>query len=481
MTRLGFTLAAAALLLAGCAKVGPNFAQPAPPPGSASRFVAGERPVFSTAPLPDDWWRLYEDPTLDRYVSEALAANRDLGVAAANLARARAVLREVRDQRLPQTGTSASATYGRQSAAGQGLDQSFETNTVFDLGLDASYEVDLFGRVGRAIEAARADSAAAEAALDVVRVSVAGETARAYANACSAAEQLNVGRLTLRLQDDTLTLTRRILDAGRGTRLDVARAQAERERTASTLPLFEAERDRALFRLAVLTGRAPAELPPATFTCTTTPRLRQAIPIGDGAELIRRRPDIRQAEAELAAATARIGVATADLYPRISLGGSIGSTSTSIGDLASGPAFRFGIGPLISWSFPNLGAARARIRQAEATAQGALAQFDSTVLEALGETETALSRYARELDRRSALLSARDASADAAQLARLRFRNGADSFLSVLDAERTLSEAEAALADSERQIADYQVTLFKALGGGWQSGAALSASRQGSR
>jgi NodT family efflux transporter outer membrane factor (OMF) lipoprotein len=481
MTRLALTLATTALLLAGCAKVGPNFAQPAPPQGSASRFVAGDRPVFVTAPLPDDWWRLYEDPTLDRYVNEALAANRDLGVAAANLARTRAVLREVRNQRLPQTGTSASATYGRQSGAAQGLDQTLDTNTVFDLGLDASYEVDLFGRVGRAIEAARADTAAAEAALDVVRVSVAGETARAYANACSATEQLNVGRLTVRLQDDTLTLTRRILDAGRGTRLDVARAQAERERTAATLPLFEAERDRALFRLAVLTGRAPAELPLASFTCTATPRLRQAIPIGDGAELLRRRPDIRQAEAELAAATARIGVATADLYPRISLGGSIGSTATSIGDLASGPGFRFGIGPLISWSFPNLGAARSRVRQAEAAAQGALAAFDGTVLEALGETETALSRYARELDRRSALLIARDASGDAAQLARLRFRNGADSFLTVLDAERTLSEAEAALAESERQIADYQVTLFKALGGGWQTGGAVSAGRQTSR
>lgn len=461
----------AAVLLAGCA-AGPRYVAPVSAPAATGSFTSAQEAAFAPAPLPDDWWRLYRDPVLDGLVADALAANRDLARAAANLARARAALGETRVARLPSTAASASVTRGKQSTAAFG-GGSFpgvgDERTTYDAGLDVAYEVDLFGRVTRLIQAARADAEAARAALDVARVSVVGETARAYASACAAAERLAVARTTLELQENTLRITARALEAGRGTRLDVARAGVLRDQAAAAIPSIEAERAGALFRLATLTGRTPAEVPAAAAGCRATPGLDRAIPVGDGAALLRRRPDIRQAERELAAATARIGVAAADLYPRISLGGSVGVTALAADDLGDDGAFRWSLGPLISWSIPNIGVARARVAQAEASTQAALAGFDATVLGALRETETALSDYARELDRRRALRSARDAAADAARLARRRFDAGADSFLALLDAERTLAEAQAALAASNARVADTQILLFKALGGGWQT------------
>ncbi|HUH23358.1 MAG TPA: TolC family protein [Brevundimonas sp.] len=186
--------------------------------------------------------------------------------------------------------------------------------------------------------------------------------------------------------------------------------------------------------------------------------------------MLARRPDVRQAERSLAAAAARVNVATASLYPSISLGGSLGSTALDAGDLGEDANFRFSVGPLISWSFPNIAVARSRIAQAGAGSDAALANFDQTVLVALQETETALANYAHELDRRSALQSARDQAARAAQLSRLRFDAGVDSFLTVLDAERTLAGADAQLASSDALVTTYQISLFKALAGGWSEG-----------
>ena len=239
------------------------------------------------------------------------------------------------------------------------------------------------------------------------------------------------------------------------------------ESSRASLPPLRAERDGALFRLATLTGRTPAEASQAARACARPPQLSRPIPVGDGATLLARRPDVRRAERNLAAAAARVNVATADLYPRISLGGSLGSTALDAGDLGDDASFRFSVGPLISWSFPNVFAARARIEQASAGSDAALATFDQTVLTALQETETALANYANELDRRSALQAARDQAANAARLSRLRFDAGADSFLTVLDAERTLAAADAQLAASDALVTTYQIALFKALAGGW--------------
>lgn len=454
---------AAALLLSACA-TGPDYKAPSVTAGAGGFVSAAVAPTAAAEP-PADWWRLYEAPALDRLVEEALANNRDVAVAAANLAQVRAVLSEARSGRLPATSLSAAAARSRQPnpVTGEGV----ETDTV-SAGLDVSYELDFFGRVGRSVEAARADADAARAALDVVRVSVAAETTRAFADACAAGAQIAVAQRTLALSEQTARLTRSQLEAGRGTGLDVARAQAQAETARAAVPPLQAQRDAALFRLSVLVGRPPAEVSPEAAACTAPPQLDAPIPVGDGASLLARRPDVRQAERRLAAATARIGVATASLYPRVTLGGSLASAGGGGADF--GDQMQFSVGPLISWSFPNIAAARARIAQADAAAQGALAGFEQTTLTALQETETALSAYGRELDRRASLRRARDESARAARLARLRQEAGLDSFLTVLDAERTLAGLEAQLAQSEAAVTSNQIALFKALGGGWQAG-----------
>ena len=472
------TAVAATALLAACA-VGPKAPDATLPPSASGAFVS--TPVgtangaVSTAEARDDWWRLYADPVLDGLIEQAFARNNELEAAVANLRAVRASLSEARSARLPSTTTSGGYTYARPSANAQTIpgvpstgEPADEVET-YDVGLNVSYEVDLFGRVGSTIRAARADADAQEAALNVTRVSVAAETARAYADACSANAQIAVAERTIELQGRTADLTRRLRDGGAGSGLDVARAQSQLASTRAQLPTLRAARDEALFRLATMTGVTPVEASQAARACLRPPQLTQPIPVGDGAALLARRPDVRQAERNLAAAAARVNVATASLYPQITLGGSVGSTALDAGDLGDDGSFRFSVGPLISWSFPNIWAARARIEAADARSQAVLATFDQTVLLALQETETALANYANELDRRAALIEARDQAAEAARLARLRFDAGADSFLSVLDAERTEASAEATLAQSEALVTTYQIALFKALAGGWKA------------
>ena len=405
-------------------------------------------------------------PAGQRAFVDALAANTDVRVAVANIARARAALRGARSDRLPQSQIGAGANYGR-SPEGQRLPGADREDWSVDVGLNVAYEVDLFGRVSRSVEAARGDSAAAEANADAVRVIVVSDTTEAYADAAAGAARRDVARRIVGLLDQQVTLTERRKEAGLATGLDLARITTLRDQRAADIPAIEADRQAALFRLATLTGRAPADLPPFAAARTTTLRLDQPIPVGDGAALLARRPDIAAAERRLAASTARIGVATADLYPKISLGGSVGQTSGGLGDLFGGGPLRWLLGPLIDWNFLNQEAARARIAGAEADTQASLATFDGTVLRALEETETALSSYAHMLDRRTALQSARDQAETAVKITRAQQREGAIDGLAALDAERTFAEAEASLALADARIADAQVDLFRALGGRW--------------
>ena len=471
----------AALALSACA-VGPNFLAPKAPPRASGKFDAAVRPVFDQSDSPSTWWRLYDDPALDRLIAQAFAANTDLRVAVANLRRARAVLGEARAARLPSTDVSASgqyrrfggttssgATVGQGTTAGTNKPVTTFESAVYSVGIDASYEVDLFGRVTRLIQAARADADALAAVRDTTRITVAAETARAYADACSAARQTAVAKGSLDVQSRTFDLTERLYSAGRGTKLDVARARAQLETTRATVPGFVAARQGALYRLAVLTGNTPETVDAAAASCATAPLLTRPIPVGDGGAMLRRRPDIRDAERRLAAETARIGVATADLFPRISLGGGVSSSAFKVGDLGTKPSIAFNVGPLISWSFPNFAVARARIRQARASAEGALATFDGTVLSVLQETEEALANYAGETDRNAALRSARDLNREAVRIVRLRYTAGAQSFIDVLDAERSLADADAQLAQSDALLTTDQIAVFKALGGGWEN------------
>ncbi|SMF60915.1 efflux transporter outer membrane subunit [Allosphingosinicella indica] len=454
----------AALALAACA-TGPDYAPPAVPTGAAGPFVSASAAVSPSPTANDRWWQLYRDPVLDGLIADALAANTDIRVAAARLMKARASLREVKGDRLPQVTAGASATYGRASAIQRPAGAAREDWTV-DAGLDVAYEVDLFGRVSRGVEAARGDVAAAEADADAVRVAIVADTTRAYADAASAAERLAVAERIVALLDRSLKVTQRRAEVGMTTGLDTARVAALRNQRQAEVPAIAAERQAALFRLATLTGRTPAGLPPVAAARQETLRLDDPIPVGDGAALLARRPDVRAAERRLAAATARIGVATADLYPRITLGGSVGSTSSGLGNLFGAGPLNWLLGPLISWAV-NPTQARARIAGAEADAQEALAAFDGIVLTALEETETGLSNYAKAIERWQALLAARDEAAIAARITRAQRREGQIDSLAQIDAERTFADAEAALALADAQISRSQIDLLKALGGRW--------------
>lgn len=469
MTR-NMILAAASMLALSACTVGPRYVSPVPAAPSQAPFLeAGKSPVFSGEQPPGPWWSLFGDPLLDQLVGEALTANTDLRVAAANLAQARAVLRESRAGRLPTTTVGAGGTYARQAnPLGAG---SIEGDS-YDVGLDIGYQVDLFGRVESAIRASRADADAVQAAFDLTRITVAAETTRAYTDVCSFNRQIAVAEDTLRIQQQTFDLTRRLFEGGRATRLETGQAGALLEQTRATIPTLTAQRAAALYRLAVLTGKPPAEAPQAVLACQAPPELNRPIPVGDGASLLARRPDIRRAERQLAAAAARVNVATADLYPSISLGGSVGSTASSISGLGKSDGFRFSLGPLISWSFPNMEVARSRLKQAEAGADGALASFDGAWLTALQESESALANYAGELDRLAALRRAAAEAGDAARIARLRYQAGRENFQVVLDAERTLASINATIAQSEQTRATNLVSLFLALGGGWQDNGA---------
>jgi NodT family efflux transporter outer membrane factor (OMF) lipoprotein len=344
-----------------------------------------------------------------------------------------------------------------------------DEDLTYNSGFSLSYEIDLFGRVRNGVDAARADAEAAAAALQAARITVAGETARAYADICAANQQIAVTENTLDLQARTVDLTRQLTEGGQGTTLDIARARVNVENTRASLPRLRAARENARFRLATLVGTPPSEMVEAAAECMSSPIVASTIPVGDGAGLIARRPDVQEAEKTLAASAARVGVATAELYPRITLGGSVDVTALQVASLKEDGAVGFNFGPLISWSFPNQTAARARIRAAEATMAEALARFDQAVLVALQETETALQNYAAELERQAALKQARDVAAQSARMARERYELGADDFITVLDAERTLAEADITLAQSQASTTQFQIELFRALGGTWDA------------
>ncbi|SDA36376.1 efflux transporter outer membrane subunit [Sphingomonas sp. NFR15] len=458
---------AATLALGGCT-TGPDYRPPELAAGASRNFIGA--PGAAT-PLPDAWWTLYDDPVLDRLVAAAFAANTDLRAAEANLDAARAALAGTRAARLPMTSESAGTSYGRTSTQTQiagALGREAKTDWTDAFGGDVAYEVDLFGRIRRSVEAARADADAAAAERDAVRVLVASETIRAYVSACAAAYQVDVANRSADVALEQQAIVSRGFAAGGAARFDAVRTTTLLAQTRAAIPPLEGERRAALFALAAMLGRTPDAAPREAEVCRKPPELRQALPVGDGAALLRRRPDVRLAERRLAAASARIGVAEADLLPRISLLGSVSTAAPAGVSLGTRASTSFGIGPFVSWSFPNFGAARARLQAARAEDRAAVARFDGAVVTALKEVEQALARYAAALDRARELDAAEASARQALDLARGRRDAGAASQLDLLLSEQTLIEAQAAVAQSRAQRTDLLVTVFKALGGGWQ-------------
>jgi len=454
-----------ALLLAACV-AGPDYHVPpaaiANRPEAAAPFLGSKDAGVSQTELPPRWWRLYGDPRLDAYVEEALAANTDLRAADANLHRASAIVREAAAARTVSTGLSGQAAGGRVGGPTAALPAPFS----YALGFDAGYPLDLAGGIRRGIEAATAQAEAAVAARDQVRVVVAAAVTRNYARVCTGGVALAAARQVAAIQRSTLDVAVRMARGGRGTRFDIDRARAAAFASEAAIPDILADRKAALFELAALMGRTPSDYPRDLETCAAIPAVAQPIPVGDGAMLLRRRPDVRKAERMLAAATAGIGVAEAELYPKVSLGGSAG-TAASMGRALGPSSFGFSLGPLVSWSFPNRKAVRARIDQAGADAEAALAGFDGAVLVALQQTETALSAYARARDRLRDLERAANAAANASRDAERLQRFGRTPFLDVLNAQADYADAQASLSAARASVVDRQIDLFLALGGGW--------------
>jgi NodT family efflux transporter outer membrane factor (OMF) lipoprotein len=445
-----------ALLTSACASSGGPVVQ-------ASALAAAATGPFQAAPADTtgaepvaDWWRLYRDPVLEGLVEKALAANTDLRAANANLLRAQAALRGAHGERLPMTAVSSQARYGDADPQGLGRE-----DWARSAGFSMNWEVDLFGRISSTIAASKADADAVAAVRDQVRATVAAETARAYADACAFADAAAAARSALTVAQDSLKLVIAQEQAGAASRLEVEQAATAVANAQAAVSPIEAQRKASLFGLAALIGVSPAEVPAEAAACVRPPRTQAALPVGDGAGLLRRRPDVREAERRLAAAAARIGVATADLYPRISLGAGIEDAG---GELSSTKGTTFSLGPVVSWSFPNVVAARARLAQARAQNQASLAQFDGAVLGALKDVERSLAFYDAESDRNQALTQASARAEAAYQLADHRYRAGEISFLQLLTAQRDLVAARTDLALSAQRLGSVRIDVFKALG-----------------
>jgi multidrug efflux pump len=453
--------AAASLLLSACA-VGPNYA---PPETAAPAFHHADSAVVEQKPIEAAWWTQFGDPTLDSLIERSLAGDLDLKIAAARVQESRALLSAARRERWP--GVDAAAAHSKSKAQQPGFTTdriAIESNQV---AVSTLWEIDLFGRIRRGAEAASADAGAAEANLRDAQVLVAAEVASTYLDLRGAQKRLAVARENLDSQRETLNLTRVRLDLGRGSELDVSSAAARLAATEASIPPLVAAEASAAHRLAVLLGQQPGTLDDELAPRELPPRVT-TLAVGSPEELLRRRPDIRAAERELAAATARIGVAKADLFPRLTLSGLVGFIAGDASELGEAVSRAWAVSPVLSWGGLEPGV-RSRIVAAEARAQGALAAYDRTVLRALEETESAFVGYAQNRVRLRAVVDEAAQSRRAADLARVQYREGALDFLRLLDAQRSVLQAEDAVATAETDLNTSVVTIYKALGGGWEA------------
>lgn len=458
---------ASAIALTGCA-AGPDYEKPAA--SAPPAFANASLPEYSGRTTQNDWWKLFNDADLNALVDQSLQHNYDLKIALANLREARALYLESGLNLAPIITSHANYTDQKRSV-GSLNNRSFVPRELklYSAGFDAFWEVDFFGRVRRDIEASRDEVEAQEASLRDLGVSVIAEVARNYFELRGLQNQLAVAEKNAKNQAQTLEITQARLDIGRGTELDTSRASAQLNTTRARIPLQEAAIKRAIHRLGVLTGQAPGALTAKLSQPAPIPKFPDAIAISSPAELLRRRPDIRIAESTLAAATARIGVATADLFPRVTFVGTLSLEASTLSGLGAAGSDAYSFGPRITWAALDLGRVYARIKAADANAEANLAQYEQTVLNALEETENALVAYNRERNRRALLATAAQASEKAHKLAHLRFEEGIADFLTVLDSETRLLEDQSQLALSETATATALIAVYKALGGGWET------------
>jgi NodT family efflux transporter outer membrane factor (OMF) lipoprotein len=478
-------------LFAGCT-VGPDYNAPerqAPASFSALDQTTGAArngPLNSSPvgaqPLSQEalatWWRTFNDPVLDSLIDRAVNQNLDLKSAAARVREARALLGVARSGYYPTVGANASGSRFRNSekTAGGAFANADRAHSLYDASIDASYEIDVFGGVRRGVEAANADiDSLIEDRRDVM-ITLAAEVGRAYTDLRGFQRRVNLSEQIIRASRETVELTRSRFQAGLAGDLEVAQAQAQMSTREAQLPTFQAGLRTSAHRLGVLLGQEPgsllAELNPSTVNQPDAvpppvPTPPSEVPVGLPSELLQRRPDIRRAERNLAAATARIGIATADLYPRFSLTGAFGFQAGQIGDVFDANARYWNIGPSVRWNLFTGGAVRGRINAAGAVQEQSLYAYDQTILLSLEEVENSLTDFIQEQARRKALQNAVSANERAVGLSMDRYRSGIGDFLTVLDTQRQLYDTQDALVQSEIGVTRSLVSLYKALGGGW--------------
>lgn len=451
------------LLFAGCAAVGPDYIPPVmEPPGnwhaSLDDGLKGE--AVDPGRLAR-WWTTLNDPGLTDCIQRALARNPDLRQARARVRQARARRGMAAAERFPLLGAGASLKRSKASeASGIGGERD-----LYQAGFDAGWELDLFGGIERAVEAADADLAASQEALTHVWVSLAGEVARNYVEMRAYQARLAIARANLGAQQESFDMVQKKFQAGIVSALDLEQARYNLETTRANIPLLHTGLAQAQNRLAVLVGEHPGSLeiePEAPIPVTPL-----GVAVGIPGDLLRRRPDVRQAERELAAQTARIGVATAKLYPSLRLTGSIGLEALSGHTLFKTGSTTYGMGPGFSWNLFNAGAVRQNIQVETALQEQALIHYEAVILLALEEVENALTAYAQEQVRRGALENAARSAQRAVDIAQNQYQAGLIDFLTVLEAQRSLLSLQDQLARSRQAVTTHLVRLYKALGGGW--------------
>lgn len=459
------------LALSGCA-VGPDFVKPdtATQPTFMGASEAGIVPTGGDAM--QRWWSNFGDNTLNNLVADAVSSNVTLRSAIARVNQARAI-RQERFLDLFPTVTS-DLIYTRtqtptQTFAGGAFPSNspYIENEYYNIGIDAVWELDIFGRVRRGVESKDAESAASVAQLhDAVRVLVA-EVARTYFDLRGTQLQISVSEQNAKTQEQVVKVAQALFKGGQSTEFDVVRSRSQHSSTLATVPPLKAREKADMYRLSVLCGKQPQAFVPMLQATAPLPSFAGPLTIGDPAALLQRRPDLRAAEQQLHAATANIGVAKGDLWPKVSFSGSLGYQSNTWGGLSGGDSGQYGVGPGISWAAFNLGRVFARIDQSEAAQQQALATYEQSVLMALEETEGALAQFSSSKQRRDYLEDSVKQSGKAVSIARTQYENGLVDLLPVLDAQRTLLSNQLQLAESEVGLLTSLVALFKALGGGW--------------
>ena len=456
---LGIIVAAA--FASGCSLRGPYRApQPAP-----VVLTDTQAPVFTTNHYDPLWWRLFDDPVLEQLEQLALDANHDIRAAVARVDQARAALTDAQLDRFPVGVVGTSVDVRSQTIPG--FSEERVRTTTYRAGLDVFWEFDLFGAVRSSIAAAGATANAFEASLDDARVLVAADVARNYFELRGLQQRLAVAERSLINQQETLRLTQVRRDAGAGEEQDVASASASVAAVQASIPPLRAGIATLTHRLAVLTGARPGELT-VDLTMREYRSVMTALPLGEPDALLRRRPDVRAAERRLAAATAREGIAAADLLPRVSISGFLGLLAGRGNLFGRADSRAWAVTPALAWTGLDFGSARARLRGAEAATRETLALYEQTVLRAIEETDAALTDYREDQARLDRLMEQASQSSRAADLARVRYREGLSDFLALLDAERTQLTAEDAVASGEADVFTGAVRVYQALGGAEQ-------------